>query len=113
MTGRTVGENLEGRQARDREVIRPFAEPLKERAGFLAVDNFVGYREDKVLIYPSHTIDKGGSEAHGVAQYGETIAGLVASPLADGAAIMTTEMDPPPAVGERIVSALRAAGIDC
>ncbi len=48
-----------------------------ERAGFVAVDNFVGYREDKVLIYPSHTIDKGGDEAHGVAQYGETIAGLL------------------------------------
>ena len=37
VTGRTVGENLEGRQARDREVIRPFAEPLRERAGFLVL----------------------------------------------------------------------------
>lgn len=37
VTGRTMEENLEGRQARDREVIRPFAEPLRERAGFLVL----------------------------------------------------------------------------
>jgi len=34
VTGRTMGENLEGRAAKDREVIRPFAQPLMERAGF-------------------------------------------------------------------------------
>jgi dihydroxy-acid dehydratase len=37
VTGRNMGENLEGREAHDREVIRPFAEPLKERAGFLVL----------------------------------------------------------------------------
>ncbi|NLS01745.1 dihydroxy-acid dehydratase family protein, partial [Rhizobium sp. P38BS-XIX] len=37
VTGRTMAENLEGREASDREVIRPFAEPLKERAGFLVL----------------------------------------------------------------------------
>jgi len=37
VTGRTMAENLEGRQATDREVIRPFAEPLKRRAGFLVL----------------------------------------------------------------------------
>ncbi|MFA6117797.1 MAG: IlvD/Edd family dehydratase [Sphingomonas sp.] len=36
VTGRSIGENIEGRQSRDREVIRAFAEPLKEKAGFLA-----------------------------------------------------------------------------
>ena len=36
VTGRSIGENIAGRQSRDREVIRPFAEPLKEKAGFLA-----------------------------------------------------------------------------
>jgi dihydroxy-acid dehydratase len=36
-TGRTQGENLEGREATDREVIFPFATPLKERAGFLVL----------------------------------------------------------------------------
>jgi dihydroxy-acid dehydratase len=33
-TGRSVAENLEGRESPDREMIRPFAEPLQERAGF-------------------------------------------------------------------------------
>ena len=37
VTGRTMAENLQGREATDREVIRPFAEPLKERAGFLVL----------------------------------------------------------------------------
>jgi len=37
VTGRTMAENLEGREATDREVIRPFAEPLRERAGFLVL----------------------------------------------------------------------------
>jgi dihydroxy-acid dehydratase len=36
VTGRSIGENIAGRQSRDREVIRAFAEPLKEKAGFLA-----------------------------------------------------------------------------
>lgn len=53
-----------------------------------------------------------GPEA-GWALFGETLAALVSSPLADGAAIMTTEMDPPPAMSERIVEVLRAAGIAC
>jgi xylonate dehydratase len=37
VTGRTVMENLEGRAATDREVIRPYNEPLKEQAGFLVL----------------------------------------------------------------------------
>ena len=37
VTGRTMAENLEGREARDREVILPYAAPLKERAGFLVL----------------------------------------------------------------------------
>lgn len=36
-TGRTQAENLEGREATDREVIYPYAAPLKERAGFLVL----------------------------------------------------------------------------
>src|SRR3954466_5809260 len=36
-TGSTQAENLEGRQATDREVIYPFSAPLKERAGFLVL----------------------------------------------------------------------------
>ena len=37
VTGRTIGENVAGRESHDRDVIRPFGEPLKERAGFLAL----------------------------------------------------------------------------
>jgi dihydroxy-acid dehydratase len=33
-TGRSMAENLDGRESTDREMIRPFAEPLQERAGF-------------------------------------------------------------------------------
>ena len=34
VTGQTIGENLKGREARDREVIRAYDAPLMERAGF-------------------------------------------------------------------------------
>jgi dihydroxy-acid dehydratase len=37
VTGRTQAENLEGREAKDREVILPFDAPLRERAGFLVL----------------------------------------------------------------------------
>ncbi|MEO9129966.1 MAG: IlvD/Edd family dehydratase [Sphingomonas sp.] len=37
VTGRSIGENIAGRDARDREVIRAFATPLQEKAGFLAL----------------------------------------------------------------------------
>src|SRR5439155_2322665 len=36
-TGKTQAENLEGREATEREVIYPFSAPLKERAGFLVL----------------------------------------------------------------------------
>jgi dihydroxy-acid dehydratase len=37
VTGRTISENIKGREATNREVIRPFKQPLKERAGFLVL----------------------------------------------------------------------------
>ncbi|WP_300974945.1 IlvD/Edd family dehydratase [Sphingomonas sp. LHG3406-1] len=37
VTGRTQADNLEGREARDREVIRRFDQPLREKAGFLVL----------------------------------------------------------------------------
>lgn len=40
-----------------------------------------------------------------------TIRSLAASPLVDGVAVMTFEMDAPPEMGERILAALRAAGV--
>ena len=36
-TGATLARNIEGRETRDREMIRPFADPLMERAGFLVL----------------------------------------------------------------------------
>ena len=36
-TGRTMAENLAGRASRDREMIRPFADPLMHKAGFLVM----------------------------------------------------------------------------
>jgi len=35
--GRSLAENLEGRESRDREMIRPFGDPLQEKAGFLVL----------------------------------------------------------------------------
>ena len=37
VTGKTVGENLQGRETRDRAVIRPFDEPLMHKAGFMVL----------------------------------------------------------------------------
>jgi dihydroxy-acid dehydratase len=37
VTGKTMGENLAGRETKDREVIFPFAQPLKEDAGLLVL----------------------------------------------------------------------------
>jgi len=37
VTGRSQAENLAGRESRDREVIYPYANPLRTRAGFLAL----------------------------------------------------------------------------
>ena len=36
-TGRTMAENLAERESEDREMIRPFAQPLQEKAGFLVL----------------------------------------------------------------------------
>lgn len=37
VTGKTLGENVANRVATDREVIRPYDQPLKEQAGFLVL----------------------------------------------------------------------------
>jgi len=36
-TGRTLAENIAGRESGDREMIRPFADPLQDKAGFLVL----------------------------------------------------------------------------
>jgi xylonate dehydratase len=37
VTGRSLAENLKGKASKDREMIRPYAAPLRERAGFLVL----------------------------------------------------------------------------
>jgi xylonate dehydratase len=37
VTGRSMRENLAGHESADREMIRPFAQPLKDRAGFMVL----------------------------------------------------------------------------
>ncbi|MEI9904809.1 MAG: dihydroxy-acid dehydratase [Asticcacaulis sp.] len=37
VTGKSIGENIAGRETKDREMIRTVAEPLMERAGFLVL----------------------------------------------------------------------------
>jgi dihydroxy-acid dehydratase len=37
VTGRSMAENLQGREATDREVIMPYGEPMRERAGFVVL----------------------------------------------------------------------------
>ncbi|PLK69092.1 dihydroxy-acid dehydratase [Rhizobium sp. TH135] len=37
VTGRTMADNLQGREATDREVIKPYDEPMRERAGFIVL----------------------------------------------------------------------------
>jgi dihydroxy-acid dehydratase len=37
VTGKTMAQNLEGRETKDREVIFPYAEPLAQKAGFLVL----------------------------------------------------------------------------
>jgi len=37
VTGRTMAQNLEGRESNDREMITPFDQPLKEQAGFMVL----------------------------------------------------------------------------
>ena len=37
VTGATIAKNIEGRETRDREMIRPYRDPLLERAGFLVL----------------------------------------------------------------------------
>lgn len=37
VTGQSVADNVQGKASRDREVIKPFAEPLMQKAGFLVL----------------------------------------------------------------------------
>jgi methylenetetrahydrofolate reductase (NADPH) len=54
-------------------------------------------------------LDAGAESAW--AAFAETVTALASSPLVDGLAIMTFEMDPPAETGARVIQALRAAGL--
>jgi dihydroxy-acid dehydratase len=50
VNGRTIGENCAGRHVQDADVIRPYAKPLKEKAGFL---NLKGNLFDSAIMKTS------------------------------------------------------------
>jgi xylonate dehydratase len=51
VTGNSLPENIEGRETRDREMIRSYDEPLKERAGFLVLKgNFFDFAIMKTSV---------------------------------------------------------------
>lgn len=52
----------------------------------------------------------GGDREAAWGYFGQTVRSLAESPLVDGVAVMTFEMDAPEGMGERIASALRACG---
>ncbi|MFN0093776.1 MAG: methylenetetrahydrofolate reductase [Dehalococcoidia bacterium] len=89
--------------------VRPSAEAVKER--------FPGARV-VAMVMPLPSADAGRKLAArlGIPEpagppFEELIAELAASPLIDGIAVMTFEMDPGPEAGERIAGALAAAGV--
>lgn len=48
------------------------------RAGFVAIDNLKAYREDKVIVLGTNTIDAGSPEARAVEQYADGMAARLA-----------------------------------
>jgi methylenetetrahydrofolate reductase (NADPH) len=109
----------------DVEGLRRYVEVLGERApgtGLIAmvmpvlsgaVLARIEERLGVVLPAPVRRRFAGSAPGRGWEAFAGTIAALVESKLADGVAVMTFETDPPPETGQRIVVALRAAGIDC
>jgi dihydroxy-acid dehydratase len=75
VTGRTLAENIAGRESPDREVIKPFAAPLKDKAGFLALSgNLFDHAIMKTSViseefrkrYLSHPGSEGAFEARAI-----------------------------------------------
>ncbi|HMI18341.1 MAG TPA: IlvD/Edd family dehydratase [Sphingomonas sp.] len=75
VTGRTIGENVAGRESHDRDVIKPFAAPLKDKAGFLALSgNLFDHAIMKTSViseefrarYLSHPGSEGAFEARAI-----------------------------------------------
>src|SRR6187551_3785303 len=75
VTGRTIGENVTGRESNDREVIFPYAAPMKTQAGFLALSgNLFDHAIMKTSVisdefrtrYLSHPGSEGAFEARAI-----------------------------------------------
>jgi len=94
------------RQSAPEVRVMAMAVPLLSRAAVAGIQRRLEFRLPEASI---RRLDS-GVEA-GWAMFTETLAALAANTAIDGVAIMTTEMDPPPGTGERIVAALRAAGV--
>ena len=101
----------------DFEALRPFAEAVKDRSPetklvAMAMPLLTAAAAARIgarLGVAPPPVPGEISEAW--ARFEAVLATLEASPLIDGVALMTFETDPPPETGERILTALRAAGI--
>ena len=95
-----------GREAPSVHVIA-MAMPLLSLEAALRIEERLG------IALPASLKDvlAGGDLEAAWGTFAATIRELVQSPLVDGAAIMTFEMDAPPEMGERILSALGDAGV--
>jgi methylenetetrahydrofolate reductase (NADPH) len=106
----------------DLALLDPLAEAVKERApstGIVAMamplltpDAAVRIAERLgITLPPGYGPDASWDPDSAWGRFQAVLEALVGSPLVDGVAIMTFDMDPPPEVGARIVEALRAAGL--
>jgi 5,10-methylenetetrahydrofolate reductase len=107
----------------DLEVLRPLAEAVREASPetrvvamampLLSVEQASRIEERLGFRLPDafrRRLEQNG-EPGAWESFAATLAALAASKFIAGVAIMTFEMDPPPATGARIVAALAAAGI--
>jgi 5,10-methylenetetrahydrofolate reductase len=107
----------------DLDALRPCVESLRERSPdapivpmvmpLLSVEAVQAIQARLGITMPAslcRRIEQGGATAAWQA-FEETVVALRRSGLVHGLAIMTFEMDPGPEIGQRIVAALRAAGI--
>jgi len=107
----------------DTSALRPFVEQVKESHPEARVIAMVvpllseaateGIARRLGITLPPRFIRPAGEHPSPAWElFGEVVADCRGCGLVDGLAIMTTEMDPPAGTGERIVRALRLAGIE-
>jgi 5,10-methylenetetrahydrofolate reductase len=107
----------------DLDALRPFVETLRDHAPdtrvvpmvmpLLSIEAVRAIQARLGIALPPsliQRIEQGGTPA-AWQTFEETVVALRRSDLADGLAIMTFEMDPDPEAGQRLIAALRTAGI--